>query len=272
MTTMIHLTYLSVCRVSGPDAADFLQSQLSADISAVAEGRASFAAYCSPRGQVLGLLLVCRTEDGFLLVASKDLLESIVNRLRIFVMRSKVEFALQPEMNVFGSQPGTTAPGSLRLFKPAPPGLVYAIGAGAFKSGDESSIWKSQELLQGVAWLDETTTERFIPQMLGQDAIGALSFTKGCYPGQEIVARTRYLGKVKRKPLVVMVGGRAEIDRGSSLAVLYSGESVKGTLIDSAQTGDGDTVLFIVTNLVENVTPEKIVSDTFEFEVIQPPS
>jgi len=264
---MILLPYLSVIRVTGLDAVAFLQSQLSADIAALDDGGASFAAYCSPRGQVLGLLLVCRSGNGFFLIAASDLMEGIVMRLRIYVMRSKVDFGDAPGLNVFGIPPDESPPEGCHRFNPAPTSLEYAVGSSDSPNEGESSVWKSQELLQGVAWLDERTRERFIPQMLGQDAIGALSFTKGCYPGQEIVARTRYLGKVKRKPLVVTVGGRAQIENGSSLTIHYAGESVNGTLIDSAGIG-ADTVLFIVTNLLENELPEKIVADNLVLEVV----
>jgi len=104
--------------------------------------------------------------------------------------------------------------------------------------------------------------------MLGEDTIGALSFTKGCYPGQEIVARTRYLGKVKRMPLIVTAKGSVELENASKLELQYPGESVSGALIDSAVNEAGDTVLFIVTNLQEEAKPESITFDGKSYSLL----
>jgi folate-binding Fe-S cluster repair protein YgfZ len=84
------LDYLAAARFSGKDAGGFLHAQLSADVQALAPGQATFAAYCSPRGQVLGVLLVCRRRDDYLAAASAALLPGMLQRLRLFVLRSQV--------------------------------------------------------------------------------------------------------------------------------------------------------------------------------------
>jgi len=255
---MIHLQYLSATRIFGPDSGSFLQSQLSADIGSLEPGQATFAAYCTPRGQVLGLLLVCHSGDSFELVARSELLAGVIQRLKIFVMRSKVDWDESGEQRVFGIAADTEAPPGSSRFTPSTLPLTYAIDGTEQRSAEGAEFWKSEELRLGIAWLDPSTTEKFIPQMLGEDKIGALSFSKGCYPGQEIVARTRYLGKVKRKPLIVTAKGSVKLDNASKLEINYPGESVSGTLIDSAENASGDTVLFIVTNLLEGKKPESI--------------
>jgi folate-binding Fe-S cluster repair protein YgfZ len=106
--------------------------------------------------------------------------------------------------------------------------------------------------------------------MLGQDNIGALSFSKGCYPGQEIVARTRYLGKVKRKPLVVTVTGPVQIPNASRLEMNYPADAISGTLIDSAQNKNGDTVLFVVTNLQDDHKPVSVTCDGKNLTIVSP--
>lgn len=264
---MIHLNYLSAVQISGPEAGSFLQSQLSADIGALEAGQATFAAYCTPKGQVLGLLLVCNTGEGFFLVASSGLLAGIVQRLKIFVMRSRVEFDDSVELMVLGIPPAAEAPAGGSRFTPGTLPLTYAIGVATPCSSNVAESWKSEELRLGVAWLDTSTTEKFIPQMLGEDHIGALSFSKGCYPGQEIVARARYLGKVKRKPLIVTAKGRVPIGNASKLEIHYPGESVSGTLVDSAENEAGNTVLFIVTNLLEGKLPESIAFEEKLFKL-----
>jgi len=258
---MIHLNYLSAARISGPDAGPFLQSQLSADVEALEAGQATFAAYCTPKGQVLGLLLVCRQGDGYVLAASSVLLASMIQRLKIFVFRSKVSWDESGELRVFGVPEDTDPPpGFDRFVVPAVP-LTYTVAVTAPCSSDNPELWKARELLLGVAWLDSSTTEKFIPQMLGENAIGALSFTKGCYPGQEIVARARYLGKVKRTPLIVTAKDPVKLQNASKLEIQYPGETVSGTLIDSAENESGETVMFIVTNLQEGPKPEAIIFD-----------
>ena len=94
--------------------------------------------------------------------------------------------------------------------------------------------------------------------MLGHDQMGAVSFSKGCYPGQEIVARTHYLGKVKRKPLLVTVMGQPVIDNGSRVQIQYETETVDGVLIDTAPAGKENTLMFIVTRVEDEKKPVSI--------------
>lgn len=244
---MIHLPYLSVSSFSGPDAASFLHAQLSADILALEDGESSFATYCTARGQVLGLLLVGRSGQEYLAIGSSELLPAMVKRLRMFVLRAKVDIEIPQDLAVLGLHPSDSASESGRLFAPAHTSLRYSSGAGISGQKQDQSAWKSAELSQGVTWLDAQTSEKYIPQMLGFDRIGAVSFSKGCYPGQEIVARTRYLGKVKRTPLIVAVEGSCKMANGVSLQVNYGAEKVSGTLVDSALREDGNTTVFIVT-------------------------
>jgi folate-binding protein YgfZ len=191
----------------------------------------------------------------------------MIQRLKIFVMRSKVEWDDSGEFKVLGIPTHAEAPQGSSVFSPAALPLTYAIDATTPCSSIDAENWKSQELRLGIAWLDSSTTEKFIPQMLGEDHIGALSFSKGCYPGQEIVARARYLGKVKRKPLIVTAKGQVQLENTSKLEIHYPDESVSGTLIDSAENEAGDTVLFIVTNLQEGQQPVSITCEGKIFEL-----
>jgi folate-binding protein YgfZ len=113
------------------------------------------------------------------------------------------------------------------------------VGAASECAQDGADGWKSRELRHGVAWLGGQTSERFIPQMLGFDQIGAVSFAKGCYPGQEIVARARYLGTVKRKPLRLLVATAPVIPAGAGIRVQAGDDWLDGVAIDSASLGTG---------------------------------
>ena len=221
------IPYLAVARIVGEDAGDFLQSQLSADILALGVDENTLACYCNPKGQVLGLLLVGREEDEYLLAANRTLLPGILRRLQMYVLRSKAVISHAAERAVAGS------PGS---------GFRFVDAGG--DPGDEA-VSRAAELRSGVTWLDEGSSEKFIPQMLGFDAIGAVSFQKGCYPGQEIVARARYLGKVKRKPVIVEARGAPAVEVGGKVRLLRGGEWSNDVVVDQARA-EGSRVLFTV--------------------------
>jgi hypothetical protein len=240
-----HIPYLSVARASGADAEAFLQSQLSADVAALEDGASGFACYCTPKGQVLGLLLIGRRADDFLLAAHTALLPGLLKRLGMYVLRSRVSLVLEPDLCVSGAN-----------------GPEWSFAADAPDVAD-TDAWRAEELRAGVAWLDSDTAEKFIPQMLGYDTIGAVSFQKGCYPGQEIVARARYLGKVKRLPAVVEIEGRPGLTNGSKLRLGRDGEWTDAVLVDHARDGER-TVLFTVAR-----DPGETVFDEIEYDGVR---
>ncbi len=225
----------------------FLQQQLSADISTLGPGDATFACYCSPRGQVFGLLLVCRSGDEFLVAAADGLLPGILERLKMFVLRSKVKFTIQPDMTVYGLRSSEQIRAE-RVFQPAGLDLPYLISDYALPASGEAEEWKAGELRQGIAWLGPDTTEQFIPQMLGFENIGAVSFSKGCYPGQEIVARTRYLGRVKRKALLLEVMEKIvpEAGPGAKVELLFGVERTSASVVDFVDRENAGPLLFLV--------------------------
>jgi folate-binding protein YgfZ len=162
----------------------------------------------------------------------------------MFVLRSRVEFAVEPDLKVHGieSKPGESV---LEAFRPAGLGLSYQFSEDAGNDEQPADAFKALELGQRVTWLDTDTSEKFIPQMLGYEDIGAVSFSKGCYPGQEIVARTRYLGKVKRRPIIIRTGEPLAIKSAEHIDLLREETWSKAVVIDSAQD-DGGTILFVV--------------------------
>jgi folate-binding protein YgfZ len=257
---MTKLGYLSVARISGPDASSFMQAQLSADVAILEPGEATFACYCSPAGKVFGLLLVCRLGDDFMVVAASSLLASILQRLRLFVLRADVELTPQAEVNVIGIEGcDSDAVGKQSVFRvPGVPDLGYLLSTNGQACDADPDRWKAMELRRNVAWLGPETTEKFIPQMLGYEKIAAVSFSKGCYPGQEIVARARYLGKVKRKPLIAEVEGMPEIKAGARLKVRRQGEWSGGTVVEHAISNERNLLLFIVTGVEPEVAAEQL--------------
>ena len=155
--------------VSGADAFDFLQAQLSNDLRLLEDRDELLAAWCNPKGRVICILRVQRNDGGYRLILPAELAESVLKRLTLFRFRARVELDAEP--------------------------------ASADELGIESSTdeWLLANLRDGRPEVWQAQSEEFTPHMLNLDLIGAVSFDKGCYPGQEIVARTHYRGATKRR-------------------------------------------------------------------------
>jgi folate-binding protein YgfZ len=154
---------------SGPDVFAFLQAQLSNDLRLLDDQERLLSAWCNPKGRVICILRVSRSDGGYALALPAELAQSVLQRLTLFRFRSRVEL-----------QPAPASPGDLGITGPVEDWLLANLRAG------RAEIWQAQ-------------SEVFTPHMLNLDLIGAVSFDKGCYPGQEIVARTHYRGATKRR-------------------------------------------------------------------------
>lgn len=226
------LTDWGVIRARGVDAQTFLQGQLTQDLASLPPGQARLAGYCSAKGRLLASFVAWRgVGDEWLLACSADLLAATLKRLSMFVLRAKVvlddasaELPLHglvgravPEIAVWSCQVEPTRT-SIRL--PDAMGLARALCAGEPPAGVPElphAQWSGLEARSGVARIAAATSELFVPQMVNFDAVGGLSFSKGCYPGQEVVARSHYRGTVKRRGFVVeasaaMAPGQAIFD------------------------------------------------------------
>ena len=255
MHTLCKLPFFGVAEASGADAAEFLHSQLSNHILDLQPGEACFATYNSPRGRVLANMLVLRRADCFLLVMAADLLEATIKRLRMFVLRSKTVFHTDSAWQVYGQSGADTGADAAALKFAAEEGdngLITLVLAGGNRivlspaplpDADHpatAEAWQAAEILQGRPWISQPTVESCVAQMLNQHLLGGVHFKKGCYPGQEIIARAQYRGQVRRGMAVcrsaqpVAVGSKVEAD----------GEEV-GIVINSA-AHDGDFVLLAV--------------------------
>ncbi len=246
---MIQLPYLEVFKVSGQDAGEFLHGQFTADTGSLAAGESRFSAYCSPKGQVIALLLVCRHESDWLIVMDGQLGAGVIRRLKQYVMRAKVNFSLLSDFQVSGiSEPASQVSDDITL-NPAETNLHYALGSNPQQAQPDQAqpeqlfAWRKQEILTGVCWLEPITSERFIPQMLNLEEIGALSFSKGCYPGQEIVARTHYLGKLKRRSIILECEQSLDISPGDEIQIMVGDEPRKGIVIQAINDAARGTML-----------------------------
>ncbi|MBC2769477.1 YgfZ/GcvT domain-containing protein [Pusillimonas minor] len=237
------LADFAVIEAVGDDTAGFLQGQLSNDIAGLAPGQACLAAYCTPKGRMLASMVVWQVAGTeaptYRALIRHDIAPAIVKRLSMFVLRAKVKLSLLPAVvqgvscTTPGAVPTAAAPAAASWPKQAAPYTVVDTPSGAFiaapcanhgqarwwhidtstsaPNGTDlaaASAWHAADIAAGLPWVELATQDMFIPQTLNFDLIGGVSFTKGCYPGQEVVARSHYRGTVKRR----MARGQVALD------------------------------------------------------------
>lgn len=224
---------LAVIRARGIDAGSFLQGQLTNDVLLMKPDEARLAAWCSAKGRMLASFIVIKLSgEEFLLILSSDLLAATLKRLKMFVLRAKCELtdataeicvegiagsimqdatnsialradsmpAIRPndsEILVFlpaGQLSGQSISRALRLRMSAPP---------ANSDAQHVAAWNALEISSGIARLSAPVSEAFVPQMLNYESVGGVNFKKGCYPGQEVVARSQFRGTLKRRAYIV---------------------------------------------------------------------
>ncbi len=231
------LPHLGVIQAQGEDAANFLHNQLSNDVLLLPVGQARLAAFCSAKGRMQASFVVLKTApDTVLLVLSLDLLPQTLKRLSMFVLRAKVkmsdvtaEWQLRGLLGgaahtAMGAQAGQAAGGAtpwqtavfggahvVALYpavleaKPVPRALWLAPQSQALPSVAPVSldVWHWSEAMSGVTLVSHALFETFVPQMMNYESVGGVNFKKGCYPGQEVVARSQFRGTLKRRTALV---------------------------------------------------------------------
>lgn len=210
--------YLAVACFDGADAATFLHGQLSADIAEMPPGKWRRAAYCSPKGRALATMIVARRAEGFVVLLPASLADSVAAALSRFVLRAKVKISRPPcaiSARVSGEDFAVSEDGGEAAEENG--GMEIDEGGGAFlrlrfdseseaAAGDDSA-WRRMQILRGVPWIDSAVSGQFVPQYFNWDLLGGVSFRKGCYVGQEIIARLHYLGNVKKRGYILRGDG-----------------------------------------------------------------
>jgi hypothetical protein len=212
-TPSARLNHLGVLRFSGADARSFLQGQISNDAQRLAENIPVFAAYSSPQGRVLSLIYLLPHSSGIAAILPREILQPTLERMRKYVLRAKVRiedagdslavggrFSAASESNYMERDGIGTAPvghDPKRSWIIGAPGTVDGLDA-AGAAGFEQA-WRLADIRAGLPQVYAATSEAFVAQMLNLDLLDGISFTKGCYTGQEIIARTQHLGRIKRR-------------------------------------------------------------------------
>ena len=261
------LSHLGILAVGGDGARGFLQSQLTCDVASLGAASNTLGAYCSPQGRVLASFLLWPTPAWFVLVLARELAPPIAARLRKFVLRAKVavadrsgDFAL---LGLAGPAAGDALASAIGVAPPAVHGVACAAAATAIALPGARFIavadaaaapgvwdalaralrpvgtpcWRWLDIRDGIPLVTAATTEAFVPQMLNLELVGGVSFRKGCYPGQEVVARTQYLGKTKRRMFRAALAAAAA--PGDSLCSEDLGDQASGTVVTAAPSPDG---------------------------------
>lgn len=253
------LSKYALLHIHGEDATTFLQGQFSCDVAAISAGGVTLGSYSNAKGRMQATFILAGVDGQYYLLLRKDIAEGFRRRLSMFVLRAKVkidavteQYALWLLQDAQAVQPA--------LLEVGESGLNLSIGHGLvlrLQRQPQSVNW--QQGLQpvgsaaadyvfiraGLGWVSQATFEEFVPQMLNLELLGGVSFKKGCYPGQEIVARTQYLGKVKRRLYRANVRG-ASVNEGASIITVATGDQVIGRVVLSAQMADGSVACLLV--------------------------
>ncbi|MDQ6917523.1 MAG: folate-binding protein [Pseudomonadota bacterium] len=265
---MCDLAPLAALRVAGEDAANFLQGQFTNDVTAIEPGAAQYSAWCSAKGRMLANFLLLRTgAAAFEILLPSSLVAAVRKRLAMFVLRSKVTIDDASGENVRIGVGGPTAASALRAASvdvPSPfrwralgGGWIVGIAGGRYIASltpvDAElfweqvapharpagfPVWEWLTIRAGVPIVTAPTTERLVPQMANWDLLDGVSFRKGCYTGQEIVARTQYLGRLKERTVLAHVAAPPPAP-GAKLYSPMFGDQACGTVLSAAPSPDG---------------------------------
>jgi folate-binding protein YgfZ len=215
------LSQFDVLEIAGKEASYFLHGQLSSDVTSLGVNEMQISSWCNIKGRVVASFLLYRQTQGFLVLIEKEMTEHFSKRLQMFIMRADVSIKnLSDDMVRIGIRGETLHEQYIQakssneslIAMPLPdersrsiilvqakhaPALWESLAIHALAIGSES--WSLYDIQAGLAWIGRTGAEEFLPQSLNLDLTGALSFDKGCYPGQEIIARMHFRGKLKQR-------------------------------------------------------------------------
>jgi folate-binding protein YgfZ len=267
-TVVVPLSHLACLEAVGDDAQAFLHNQLTSDINHLAPGQAQHSAWCTAKGRMQASFVAWRAANAFRLAIAADLEAPILKRLQMFVLRSRVKLASLTDTHALIGVAGTQAAEALAdamLVAPtgslvtadsgdsqvialdggryvacvplsAAPGIWQKLSVKAAPAGVPT--WRWLDVVAGFPLVSAATREEFVPQMADFEKLGGVSFHKGCYPGQEIVARTQYLGKVKRH--LYRIAAEHPLVAGTALHSPENPDQACGMVVSGALSPDDD--------------------------------
>ncbi|MEB0010003.1 folate-binding protein [Glaciimonas sp. Gout2] len=244
------ITDLGLIALTGDEAANFLHNQLTNDVAQLPLDQIRLAGYCSPKGRLLATLLMWKSDQTIFLQLPRTIQAAVQKRLQMFVMRSKAKLADVTEEYAVIGLGGTAVGAALAPWFTDLPTAPYAkidnangtlircsdandvaryqwiasqqIAIAAWTPLSETlpvvddRVWRLGQIQAGIPQITLATQEQFVPQMINYEVVGGVNFKKGCYPGQEIVARSQYLGKLKRRAVLANVDA-IDVDAGTEV-------------------------------------------------------
>jgi tRNA-modifying protein YgfZ len=248
----VALTHWGVIRAQGADAVSFLQGQLTQDVAQLSATQAALAGYCSPKGRLLASFVICKpAPDQVLLLCHTSVLATTLKRLQMFVMRAKCKLTdATTELPLIGlvGDAATALMGDLAVWGRAENCLRWPdsesvaravlIAPDAAPSSSMSlDDWQWLEVRSAIATIEVATVDQFVPQMLNYEQLGGVNFQKGCYPGQEIVARSQFRGTIKRRAYLFETDGPIAVGQ----EVFHSSDAAQpaGLVVNVARNPSG---------------------------------
>jgi len=269
------LAQFGLLAIAGDDARSFLHSQLSCDVQGLTEARATYGCYCSPRGRVLANFLLWQEPDGFRMLLPRSVVPGVRERLQRFVLRAAVTLAERNDDELVLGLAGPSAfEAATGMAGPVPHGLLHLArldGITAIAVPGQRLLWVAPlrwgpalwehlaralrpvgagcwawlDIVAGLPWIEAAAQDEFVPQMANLELMGAVNFQKGCYPGQEIVARTQHLGRPKRRLRLAHVAAERPPAAGDKL-VADQGDQAVGMVVNAALAPSGGVDLLAV--------------------------
>jgi folate-binding protein YgfZ len=278
MNNAIHgiapLTHWGVIRAEGEDAAKFLQGQLTQDFVLLGPQQARLAGFCTAKGRLQASFIGFKqSPTDILLVCSRDILAATLKRLSMFVLRAKVKLSDVSENFLLRGLIGDAASA---LVADQPPWTRVASGAASLvvlypargqtralwlaplgeaepvASAISTELWQWSEVQSGIAMISTPIVEAFVPQMLNYESVGGVNFKKGCYPGQEVVARSQFRGTLKRRAF--LVHGDGAMIAGQDVFHSSDAEQACGTVAQAAAAPGGgfDALVSMLTSAAKS--------------------
>ncbi|MEQ1775085.1 MAG: folate-binding protein [Burkholderiales bacterium] len=277
------ITSSALLRFEGPDAQAFLQGQLTNTVQALTSARSQYSGYCTAKGRLLACLLLWQHDGAYFALLPREIGEPIRKRLSMYILRAKVKATDVSVDHVCFGVAGADAAQCVSALAGAAPANVhdarhedgvsilklpvnrYLVAAAAAKAPAieraltqcatvaAESLWSQLDIEAGIPTIVAATQEQFVPQTVNFDFIDALSFDKGCYPGQEIVARTHYLGKSKQRMVRAHVDSADVPHAGDKLYSEAFGDQASGMIVSavSSNAHKHDVLAVVQTSSIE---------------------
>lgn len=275
----------SVIDVSGPDAEAFLDSQLTSDVKNIKIKSLTRSGYCNPKGRLIATPYVIRNADSFNLLLPNDLVDEFISRISRFILRAKVSINENDALAIVGVIAQAGAKISIRELDELDNEILEINSRQGFILCPFNSLesfwvkttqnylpsqfehWEVENIRNGIVNIGDATKEQFLPQMINLEKHKGVSFTKGCYPGQEIVARTKYLGSVKRK----LCYFRSDSSIGQGAPILTSEGTPCGTVCHtSRKSKESDNQEGLAVIHINNIDDDKLTtSDSISINALK---